>query len=91
MFTDRYIKVPIYLYDRTNSELLDQKAEDIDTLEVIARINPFKIENYYGTITDDKEFLKENIVITKIWMDSGESFIIRMTVEEFEEILNKIK
>jgi hypothetical protein len=86
MFTDRFIEITVWIYDGEAAKFKDEK--ECERMPTACKINPFKIESYQQSIPIDLEFEEEGKVCTSIVMESGESHLARMTINEFEKILN---
>lgn len=79
-FTDRFLKLPIAVYDKQVKNLTGKE----NIYDSWIKINPHQIESYRPTSPegeDDKE-------TTSLFMKSGDSTMIQMPVNEFEELLN---
>ena len=87
-FTDRYIGIPTKIYDGDQRELLGTPEKDMEMVDVVTKINPFKIESYRPSISRDVEFTPDNTDTVSIYMESGEGHIAFMRIEEFEKLLN---
>ena len=87
-FTDRYIKVPIKIYNNKEEDLLNKKSFECEEIELELRLNPFKIEGYHPTISGGLDFDSNNVNSTTVIMESGESHLIYLTIEEFEKLLD---
>jgi hypothetical protein len=79
-FTDRFVKVPIKIYDRKQAELMD-KTEYEDSF---LNINPFEISHYKPTTDKDNDD-QECVYVT---MKQGDGFFVYLTIPEFEKLLN---
>lgn len=79
MFTDRFIKVPIRVYDLEQSELIGK----LDLTETFMDINPLEISHYRPAEDENGE-----LNYLSIDMRSGDDFQVRMSVNEFETLLN---
>ena len=79
-FTDRFIKIPIKIYDKKQAELVD-KVEYEDSW---MKINPFEISEYKPT--EDKE--NDNCECTYVVMKNGTGVYVYLTIPEFESLLN---
>ena len=78
MFTDRFIKLPIRIYDRKREELTGQKEQEDRQCAVL----PSQIEHYHGSEDEGEE-------VVQLVMKSGKSFFVYLSCEEFERQLNK--
>ncbi|MBS1915668.1 MAG: hypothetical protein JST87_05285 [Bacteroidetes bacterium] len=87
-FTDRYIKVPIKLYNASEEDLMGKKADDCEMIQIELRLNPFKIEDYYPAIAGEEDFDEANLNTTRIIMESGEKHLAYMNIDQFEKLLN---
>ncbi len=81
-FTDRFIEVPVDLYNTTEAEMIGY-TEETKTEPSYMKINPFEIA-YYRPIEDDDDNLTQTLITFK----SGDSFHITLPIEEFEKRLN---
>lgn len=80
-FTDRFIKIPIQVYDRKLKELTGaDEAEDS-----WMKINPMDISNYRPSYDSADLEQKE---ITSVTLKTGDTTLVYLTIEEFEELLN---
>lgn len=86
MFTDRFIEFKITTFDGEAAKY--KEPVDCDRLENICKINPFKIESHQEAIPIELDFAEENKSCTNIIMESGENHLARMTINEFEKLLN---
>lgn len=91
MFTDRFIQVPIIMFDTKQHELMDKEPWECNRITVMRRIDPERVQDYYPCIPAGQEFDKANLSITEVAIANGEAFVIRMSVEEFEKLLNGIE
>lgn len=85
-FTDRFIEITIATFDGSAAKYKNE--EDCERLENRCKINPFKIESYQESIPIELEFSKENQVVTNIIMESGESHLAKIPIDQFEKLLN---
>lgn len=83
MFTDRFIKVPVELYDTKEADIIGY-SKDTKFADTYMKINPFEISHYRPS-TDNNDALSETCVHFK----NGSQAVIKMTTEKFEELLNK--
>lgn len=81
-FTDRFIKLPVKIFDRKMQELTGKSEDE----ESFIMINPFEIFKYRPTWDNDDTSQNE---ITAIVDKTGEVTLVYLTVKEFEELLNK--
>jgi len=79
-FTDRFLKVPIKVYNIENAELTGKKEYS----DSYIKINPFEIISYKPTNDDENDV--ENCVF--ITFKNGDGLFIYMGFEEFENLLN---
>lgn len=91
MFIDRYIKVPIKLYDGKSAEALGKDFVECESFTVKVRLDPERIESYYPCVPGKEDFLKENMTAVHVMMWSGEHWVVMMEIKEFEQLLNGIK
>lgn len=80
-FTDRYIKLPIQIYDRKHAEITGQEVGEDSWMKV----NPMEIASYRPTYDKDDIEKKEIVSITT---KQGDSTNVYLSPEEFEELLN---
>jgi hypothetical protein len=94
-FTDKYIALPIVVYDKREdeqNEKLGMDKSEPKLLESTIRIHPFQIDSWFATFNEsnmEAPFEKENLTWTSFCSKNGESYMAPMTVEEFEILLNK--
>ncbi len=81
-FTDRFIEVPVDLYNTTEAEMIGY-TEETKTEPSYMKINPFEI-SYYRPAKDDGD----NSTQTLIYLKTGENFYITLPIDEFEKRLN---
>lgn len=79
-FTDRFIKVPIKVYDVAQKELTGKEELEDSWL----KFNPFELSNYKPSkdesVSDDP--------ICHITLKNGYGTLVYMPVEELEKLLN---
>ena len=80
-FTDRFIRVPIEIYEIAEKELTGKASYYPTTL----KFNPLEISNYHPTF-DDK-FPEKDCV--QVHLKNGYQAIVYMTMPDFEALLNK--
>lgn len=78
MFTDRFMNVPIKLYDLEHKELTGAEV----TKDTYTYINPFEI---YAFRPSDEN----NGDCTHVSMKSGESLLVYVHIDEFIKMLNE--
>lgn len=79
MFTDRFIKFPIKLYNKETKELTGV----YDTRDTYRMVNPLDI-SIYGPHIDEEGFECVNM-----WTKGGDSINIYLRIDEFEQVINK--
>lgn len=83
MFTKRFIKIPVDLYNKKESDMIgygeSTKGDNVDM-----RINPFEVSHYRPGHDDKDEF-----TATLIHMKNGDSFYSSISIDEFENVLNE--
>ncbi len=87
-FTDRYIKLPIKLFNSRDKELLDKKESECDMIDVYARVNPYKIISYRPAIPEEFTYEENNQVCTQVNIEDGDGYLVYLPIEEFEKLLN---
>lgn len=80
-FTDRFIKVPIRVYDKKHKELTGEEISEDEFM----KINPFEIVSYRTTVDD----LQPDIPITCIKEKNGDTTLVYLHLDEFEKLLNE--
>lgn len=80
MWTDRFIKVPIKVFDKEHRDLTNEEILE----DTWVAINPMEISNYKPAREDDNNEFSETYVILK----NGMEFYIFLTTDQFEELLN---
>lgn len=81
-FTDRFIEFPITLIDSKGKDL----GLTVDDIPAIAKIDPRNIQFYRTGLPDEYE--KDQSEKTVVYLNSGESIRIELTLREFEKIIN---
>ena len=76
-FTDRFIKVPVKVYDTKTKELTGEEGELTHSWE---KINPFEIQSYRPNVEDEKEII--------VSVRNRDPFTVYLSVEAFEKLLN---
>lgn len=82
MFTDRFIKLPVQVYDRKLAEITGNTS---NSEESYLKINPFDIVKYRPTWDNDDA---DNNEIVSMTDKNGDVTLIYLTVNEFEKLLN---
>ena len=77
-FTDRFIKLPAKLYSEYIKDLTDKEQCEDCTISLL----PFEIYEYHE-MEDDNE-----VPGVLIYLRSGESFMIYLSLADFEKALN---
>ncbi len=81
-FTDRFIEMPVDLYNTEDAEMIGYN-EETKVEPSYMKIIPFEIA-YYRPAKDDDD----NLTQTLIYLKTGENFHITLPIEEFEKRLN---
>lgn len=79
-FTDRFIKLPVRIYDKKAKDLTG--VEDLE--DSWEKINPFEISNYRPAYPSEDEELN----CTNVMLKNGEAILTYLSVPEFEKLLN---
>lgn len=90
-FTDRFLKVPIYLFDSKEQEISGKEYHELNNVKTFVRINPFEISSYRQTFAKengDVSFGEDTLNWTIIELKSGEDYTALMPIHEFEKLLN---
>jgi hypothetical protein len=82
MFTDRFIKLPIEMFNRKEAELTDNP--DAGTFESYGMFNAFEISSYWPAYNNDGE-IEEKVTV---YFKNGESVLVLMPIAKFEQLLN---
>lgn len=83
MFTDRFIKVPIILYNKNEADILGYNNTSKE-VEVLLRFDINELSNYRPSFNDDDE-----IQTTGIHLKNGEYFNCEISVKDFEIKVNE--
>ncbi len=83
MFTERFIKVLVQLYDKKSAEIVGYN-KDTEIKQVVMMFNPFELSHYREALDEE-----DNPSETCIYFKSGDSSILSMPISEFEKILNE--
>lgn len=78
MFTRRYIRLPIKLYDREQLELTGVET----TIDSYTMVNPMSIDCYRPSMENEGDAVH-------IDFRFGGTIIVYMNINEFESLLNK--
>lgn len=87
MFTNRFIKIQIIIYNRKQEEIYARLPWECDRMQVERRLNPFEIESYSPAHADGSDFGADVTWMT-LRTKSGDAVIVPMSVTEFEKLLN---
>lgn len=80
-FADRFVKVPIQVYDKKLKE-----TADVDEVEDSwMKVNPLEIASYRPSWDVDDESKSELVSMS---LKNGDTTLVYMTVKEFETLLN---
>jgi hypothetical protein len=80
-FTDRYIKLPIKIFDIKEKDLTDKE----NLIDSWWKLNPYRIESYRPSEQPSADERSYTVIVT----DSGDSTTVYLTIDEFEALLNK--
>lgn len=81
MFTDRFIRLPIKVFDVAQKELTGSCEYEDSWIKIL----PSEISEYKPS-TDDEN---ENIECTSVRMKNGDSFYVYLSTKRFENTLNE--
>lgn len=87
-FTDRFIDVPIELFNKDVGDLIG--SDKAETMTAIAKINPFEI-TFYREATEQSEDANDDLSRVIVYFKNGESLYLSIDIREFEKLLNTIK
>lgn len=79
-FTDRFVKLPIKVYNTKEAELTGN-AEYFDDY---AKLLPFEISNYRSQVDE----ANNNSQCVSVTLKNGDSFYIYLSMSEFEKAIN---
>lgn len=79
-FTDRYIKVPIQVFNLKEKELTGNE----NGVDSWMKFLPFELSNYKPSYDDGEP----DVEITHITLKNGYSCLVYISPEEFEKLLN---
>lgn len=79
-FTDRFIRVPIHVFDKKIQELTGQ-APDIETW---CAFNPMELSNYKPSYDEGEP----EVEITHMTLKNGYGALVYLPPAEFEKLLN---
>jgi hypothetical protein len=79
-FTDRFIQLPIKVYDTQQAELTGKT----DYYDSFMKVLPLEISNYKPMIDEDNN----DVECVSVYMKNGEKFYTYLTMYQFEELLN---
>ena len=85
MFTNRFIKIPVDLYERKDAEMIGYN-KNTKSEGTIMFVQPFEISHFRPTNNDDTD----ELTCVLIHMKNGDSFVSSLNIKEFEKILNKV-
>lgn len=80
-FTDRFIKLPIQVYDRKLKEVAGVEESEDSWM----KINPADISNYRPSYDSADETKAE---ITSVTLKTGDTTLVYLSIDQFEELLN---
>lgn len=77
MFTDRFIKVPVRIFDAKEKDLTGNET----LVDSYIKFNPFELSEYRPSKDKDEPCVS-------ITMKNGENSLVYLTIKEFEKLLN---
>lgn len=80
-FTDRFLKIPIQVYDRK----LKETAGIDESEESWMKFNPMEISNYRPSYDSADEAQTEIVSMT---LKNGDTTLVYLSMTEFEKLLN---
>jgi hypothetical protein len=80
-FTDRFIRLPIKVYDTKDAELTGNPQYFDNVMAAL----PFEISNYKTAVDEDND----DAECVSVKMKNGDSYYVYMTLKEFEKALNE--
>ncbi len=83
-FTDRFIKVPISIFNVSVKEITGNEILEDSWFKFL----PFELAGYRPTYADDNERDQDH---TLIILKSGDTTVANITPAEFEKLLNDFK
>lgn len=89
MWTERFIKIPIRVFDSKEKDMTGKEDFECDWVGTFKSILPNRIESYEPAMPSSEGFGRDKQIATSITMQSGESFMGFINIEEFEKLINK--
>jgi hypothetical protein len=86
MNTYDFLELPIIIYNNQEQELTNKQPDECELIEAIKKVNASRIESYREAIPAS-DFRDNNKIWTEVVMESGEMFIVNMSLTEFEKVL----
>jgi len=80
-FTDRFIELPIKVYDISDSELTGKTEYE----ESFMKVNPMEISHYKPTYDGDEDREIKYVFVT---LKNGDGFFVYLSIDAFERLLN---
>lgn len=84
-FTDRFIEVPIELFNKDVGDLIG--SDKADTMNAVAKINPFEI-SFYREAMEQSEDASDDLNKVIVYFKNGESLYLPISLSAFEKLLN---
>lgn len=83
-FIDRFIKVPIQVYNQTEAEVTGNRTYE----DSFAYILPTDIDEMFPSNRVEGQ-LEDGPDIVQVYMKSGRGFVVELSINKFVELLNK--
>lgn len=81
-----FIELPIIVYNGKEQEMTNKQPDECELIEVVRKVKVGHIESYEEAIPKS-DFREDNKIWTEVFMESGNSFIVNLTLAEFEKVL----
>jgi len=88
MFTDRFIKLPIKIYNKKEEELMGKEQGECEMIDLDLSLNPFDIESYRPAIADHLPFEEASMGWCVVTTKGGDSHLVYLHIDELETRLN---
>jgi hypothetical protein len=89
MFTDRFIEIPIRMFDSKEAIMTGKEDHECEWISSYKKILPMRVESYEPAMPASEGFGEDKQIATSITMQSGESFLGFIHIDEFQKLLNE--
>ncbi len=87
-FTDRFMELPYFVYDGKTQEITGKPVSEMKLVSQKRKIDILRIESYEQAMPANLGFDEKNGVATEVNMQSGHSFVVDVSFNEFENKIN---